>query len=136
MSRAPTSDARGSAGGCAAEPDVRDRHELPVAPGRDRRQQQRHAIDDERLHDAVDEPLAQAEQIEVAVQIAREADERAAVVVAIAVVHAVEAGLDRVLHRAATSSTTTSVASSAMTELCFSLPPPRNTSLASFRSTA
>ena len=46
-----------------------------------------------------DEPLAQAEQIEIAVQIAREADERAAVVVAIAVVHAVEPGLDRVLHR-------------------------------------
>ena len=73
-----------------AEPDVRDRDELAVAAGRDRRQHQRHPIDDERLHDAVDEPLAQAEQIEVAVQVAREADERPAIVVAIAVVDAVE----------------------------------------------
>ena len=72
----------------------------PSRPAGDRRQQQRHAIDHQRLRDAVHEPLAQPEEIEVAVQIAREADQRAAVVVAIAVVDAVEPGLDRVLHRA------------------------------------
>ena len=38
----------------------------------------------------MDEALAQAEQIEIAVEIAREPDERAAIVVAIAVVDAVE----------------------------------------------
>ena len=81
-----------------AEPDVGDRDELPVAACRHRRQQQRHPIDDERFHHAVDEPLAQTEQVEVAVQIAREADEGPPIVVPIAVVHAVEAGLDRILH--------------------------------------
>ena len=55
----------------------------------------------QRLHDAVHQPLAEAEEIEIAVQIARESDERAAVVVAIAVVDAIEPGLNRVLQRPA-----------------------------------
>jgi hypothetical protein len=55
-----------------------------------RREEQRHAIDDERLHHAVHEPLAEAEEVEIAVQIAGESDEGAAVVVAIAVVDAIE----------------------------------------------
>ena len=79
--------------------DVGDRGELAFASGGDRRQQQRHAIDDERLQDAMDEPLAEAQQVEIAVQVARKADERAPVVVAVAVIHPVETGLDRVLDR-------------------------------------
>src|SRR5206468_11179134 len=46
---------------------------------------ERHAIDDERLDDARDEALAEANDIEIAVEIAREADERTPVVVAGAV---------------------------------------------------
>ena len=63
-------------------------------------EQQRHAIDDERLANARDEPLAETIEIEVAVQIAREADERAAVVVLVAIERAVERILDGALHRA------------------------------------
>ena len=83
----------------AAEPRVRDRDELRVPTRGDRRQHQRHPFDEQRLGDAAHEALAQAEQIEIAVEVAREADERAAVVVAVAVVDAVEAGLNRVLDR-------------------------------------
>ena len=61
---------------------------------------QRHAIDDKRLANARDEPLAQAIEIEVAVQIAREADERAPIVVPVAIERAIERVLNRALHRA------------------------------------
>ena len=97
--RVATSDGRAEQRRLRAEADVGDGREVAVPAGRHRRQQQRHAIDDQRFRDAVHEPLAQPEEIEVAVQIAREADQRAAVVVAIAVVDAVEPGLNRVLHR-------------------------------------
>ena len=63
-------------------------------------EQQDHAVHQERLGDPRDEPLAQAIEIEVAVQIAREADERAAIVVAIAIERPIERRLDGVLHRA------------------------------------
>jgi hypothetical protein len=56
-------------------------------------QHQRHAIDEQRLHHARHEPLGQPVQIEVAVQVAREADQCPAVVVAIAVEGAIERGL-------------------------------------------
>ena len=62
--------------------------------------EQHHAIDEQRLHDARDEPLGQPVEIEVGVEVAREPDERPAVVVAIAVERAVEPGLNGVLHRA------------------------------------
>ena len=78
------------------EPVVADRREVAEALVGEH---QRHAIDDERLDDARDEPLAEADDVEVAVQIAREADERAAVVVAIAVEHAIERVLHGFLHR-------------------------------------
>ena len=81
------------------ESGVGDGHEIAVLAGGGRRQHQRDAIDDERLHDPVHEALAQPEEIQIAVQIAREADERAAIVVAIAVVHAVERRLNRALQR-------------------------------------
>ena len=90
VSLAPTSDDAGQDGRRAGEPDVRDRDELALPAGGRRRQQQRHAIDDERLHDAVHQPLAEAQQVEVAVQVPREPYERTAVVVAVAVVHPVE----------------------------------------------
>ena len=83
----------------AAEAGVRDRDELRVAARGDGRQHQRHPVDQERLGDATHEPFAQPEEIQIAVEVSREADERAAVVVAIAVVHAIESGLDRVLDR-------------------------------------
>ena len=82
-----------------AEPDVGDGAEITVRARRHRREQQRHAVDEQRLHDAVHQPFAQPEEIEVAVQIAREAHERAAIVVAIAVVHAIEPRLNGVLQR-------------------------------------
>ena len=62
-------------------------------------QHQRHPVHDERFDDARDEPLAETDDVEVGVQVAREGDERAAVVVAIAVEHAVERVLDGLLHR-------------------------------------
>ena len=101
----PGNEARGHLGALreerrlGAEPGVRDGDELRVAADGDGRQHQGHAVDQQRLGDAPHQALAQPEQVQVAVEVAREADERAAVVVAIAVVHAIEAGLDRVLHR-------------------------------------
>ncbi len=83
----------------AAEAGVRDGDELRIASCRHRRQHQRHPVDEQRFHDAAHQALAQPEKIEIAVEVAREADERPAIVVAIAVVDAVEAGLNRVLHR-------------------------------------
>ena len=55
----------------AAEAVVADRGEVarPVAR---RREHQRHPIDDQRLDDARDQPLAEPDDVEVAVQIARE----------------------------------------------------------------
>ena len=101
ISRVATSDSRGQRRRLdRPNPSCAIVTNSPSQPGGSRREQQRHAIDDERFGDATDQPLAEPQQIEVAVEIAREADERAAVVVAIAVVHAVERGLDRVLHRA------------------------------------
>ena len=64
-----------------------------------RRQQQRHALDDERLDDAGDQPLAEADDVEVRVQVARERDQRAPVVVPVAVEHPVERVLHRLLDR-------------------------------------
>ena len=85
VSRAPTSDDRGSEGWRRRRSrSARSARNRRPSGGR-RRQHQRHAIDDERLDDAVHEPLAEAQQVEVAVQVAREADERAPVVVAVAV---------------------------------------------------
>ena len=52
----------------AAEADVGDGGEVPVHARRHRREEQRHAIDEERLHDAMHQPLAQAEEVEIAVQ--------------------------------------------------------------------
>ena len=78
---------------------VADRGEVARLRRRRRREHQRHAIDDQRLDDARDQPLAEADDVEVAVQVAREGDERAAVVVAIAIEHAVERVLHRLLHR-------------------------------------
>ena len=97
--RVATSDDRVSSGGPSGNPACEMVTKSPRL-GRHRREHQRHAIDHQRFGDAMHEPLAQALQIEVAVQIAREADQRAAVVIAVAVVDLVEAGLDRVLHRA------------------------------------
>ena len=85
----------------AAEADVRDGGEVPVQARGHRREQQRHAIDEQRLHDPVHQPLAQAEEIEIAVQVAGESDEGAAVVVAIAVIDAIEPCLNGVLQRPA-----------------------------------
>ena len=75
------------------ESEVADRAE--VARARSSAQHQRHAIDDQRFDDARDQPLAETDDVEVAVQIAGERDQRAAIVVAVAVEHAIE----RVLHR-------------------------------------
>ena len=97
--RVATSELRLRTGGSRAESRVRDGDELRVRRRRRRREHERHPIDQQRLRDAPHQPFAQAEQIQVAVEIARKADERAPVVVAIAVVHAIEAGLNRVLHR-------------------------------------
>ena len=54
---------------------------------------------DERLADAGDEPLAEPIEIEVAVQVARKPDERAPIVVFVAVERAIERVLNRALHR-------------------------------------
>ena len=83
------------------EARVSDRHEVPgVGRNRHRSEHERHAVDEQRLGDAVDEAFAQAQQVEIAVEVAREADERAAIVVAIAVVDPVKRRLDGVLHGA------------------------------------
>ena len=63
-------------------------------------QQQHHAIDDERLSNARDKTFAEAIEVEVAVEIARESHERAAVVVLVAVERPVERILNRALDRA------------------------------------
>ena len=60
---------------------------------------QRHPVDDQRFDDARDQPLAESDDVEIAVQIAREADERAAIVVAIAIEHAIQRVLHRLLDR-------------------------------------
>ena len=80
---------------------VRDVDEIAaVGRHRDGSEHQRHAIDQQRLGDAVDEALAETQQIEIAVEVAGEADERPPIVVAVTVVDAVEPGLDGVLDRA------------------------------------
>ena len=81
------------------EADRLRRHVAPRRPVADRREQQRHALETERLHDPSDQPLAEPLQLEIAVQVARKADERAPIVVAIAVVGAIERHLDGVLHQ-------------------------------------
>ncbi len=78
------------------ESEVADR---PEVAGTLVGEHQRHAIDDERFDDARDQPLAEPHDVEVAVQIAGEADQRAPVVVAIAIEHAVERILHRLFHR-------------------------------------
>jgi hypothetical protein len=57
------------------------------------RQKQRDAVHAQRFGDAIDETTGEPLQVEVAVQVAREAHERPPVVVAIAVVQPIEAGL-------------------------------------------
>ena len=82
-------------------PVVANRREVAGSVARlARREHQRHPIDHERFDDARDQPLAEADDVEVAVQIARERDERAAVVVAVAVERPVERVLHRFLDRA------------------------------------
>ena len=78
---------------------MRDGDEVPGV-GREGREHERHPIHDQRFGDAVHQPLAQALEVEIAVQIAGEADQGAPVVVAVAVVDPIEPGLDRVLDRA------------------------------------
>ena len=77
-----------------------DRREVARAARRQRREHQCHAIDQQRLPNARDQALAQPEQVEVAVEIAGEPDQRAAIVVAVAVVDPVERRLNGVLDRA------------------------------------
>ena len=84
---------RPPAAAAAEEPGGRDRLESRRRR-RVRPQEQRHAIDAERLLHALDEPRAQPVEIEIAVQIARERHERASVVVPIAVVETIERRLD------------------------------------------
>ena len=110
----PTSDARVSARRRVGEAGVRDRDEVAVALADDRREHQRHAIDEQRLGDAVTRRSLRRMQVEIAVEVAGEADERAAIVVAIAVVDAIERRW-MAFFTGRDSSTTTSVASSAMT---------------------
>jgi hypothetical protein len=59
-----------------------------------RRKHQRHPIDDERFDDPRDQTLAEPDDVEVAVQIARKGDQRAPVVVAVAV----ERSIESILH--------------------------------------
>ena len=63
------------------------------------RQQKRHAIQLDGLAHAGDQPVGQPVQVEVAVQLPGETDQRAAIVVAIAVEGAVDGLLQAVLHR-------------------------------------
>ena len=81
----------------AQEPDRARRHEVARRLVADRRQQQAHAIEDQRVDDAIDQPLAEPLQVEVGVQLSGERHEGAAVVIAIAVVGAIEQRLDGVL---------------------------------------
>ncbi len=76
----------------------------------------------ERLRHAGHQPLAEAVEIEVGIQVARESDQRATVIVAVAVERPIERRLESILHGRA-SRTTTRVASKAMTVLCRSDPP-------------
>ena len=61
-----------------------------VVAGRLVDEQECHAIDDERLADARDEPFAEAVEIEVAVQVARKSDERPSIVVLVTIEGPVE----------------------------------------------
>ena len=63
------------------------------------REHQRHPVDDQRLDHARDQPLAEADDVEIAVQLAGERDQRAAIVVAIAVEHPIDGGVHRFFHR-------------------------------------
>ncbi len=62
-------------------------------------QEQRHPIDQQRLRDPNDDPIAEPVQIEVGTQVAGEPDQRPPIVVPVAVERAVERGLDGVLQR-------------------------------------
>ena len=92
---------RGSAGTALREAVVADRRVRRLIVARLARpaQHQRHPIDDQRLDDARDEPLAEPDDVEIAVQVTRECDQRASVVVAIAIEGAIERVLHGVLHR-------------------------------------
>ena len=74
------------------KPEVADRVKVSAALVGEH---QRHLIDDQRLDHARDEPLAEPHDVEVAVQIPRETNQRAAIVVAVAV----EDTVQRILHR-------------------------------------
>ena len=78
---------------------VANRREIADPVAVSGRQHQRHAIDQQCFHRARDKTLAQADNVEVAVQVARERDESTAVVVAVTIEHAIERVLDRFLHR-------------------------------------
>ena len=72
---------------------IADRDEIIGAAARARlagRKHQRHAIQDQRFDNPDNEPLTETDDVEIAVQIAGEGDERAAVVVAIAIERAIE----------------------------------------------
>ena len=62
-------------------------------------EQERHPIDQQRFHDARHQPLGEPVQVEVAVEIARKPQQRAAVVVSIAIERAVEHVLHERLDR-------------------------------------
>ena len=94
---APTPERFASAGGCASpKPDARTELKCVAAVALEH---QRHPIDEQRLHDARNEPIGEPVQIEIAVQVAGEADERTPIVVAIAIERAIEQRLHGVLDR-------------------------------------
>ena len=70
--------------------------EAAVAGGRHQAQ----PVDDQRVLDAGEQALGQPIEVEIGVQLAGEADQRAAVVVAVAVEHPLDRALHAVLHRA------------------------------------
>ena len=60
---------------------------------------QRHPVDHQRLDHARDQALTEADHVEIAVQLAGERDQRAAIVVAIAVEHPIDGGVHPFFHR-------------------------------------
>ena len=80
----------------------RGKPKSPIAPKSLRPlvgQHQRHAIDDQRLDDPRHQALAETDDVEIGVEIPREADQGASVVVAVAVEQPIQRVLQRLLHR-------------------------------------
>ena len=86
----------GQPGHRTAKAEVADALEVAVAVVSEH---ERHPVHHQRLDDAGHEALAETHHVEVGVQVAREPDQRPAVVVAIAIEHAVQRVLDRLAHR-------------------------------------